>query len=129
MRKIRLRKSNENNLAELIQSAINSKEGEMKLTKKQAIALAKSEFWKDMTYFERAKFQLFTGKLCMPFEVFHEAIEKALGRPVYTHEFGLNVKGLKEELLGKRKAPTLKEILDMIPKDKLIVPIIIKEGE
>jgi len=28
----------------------------------------------------------------------HEAVEKALGRPVYTHEFGMNRQGLKDEI-------------------------------
>jgi len=46
------------------------------LTKEQAIALAKTEFWVDLSYEERAMFQLFEKRLCMPFDVFHEAIER-----------------------------------------------------
>ena len=68
-------------------------------------------------------FQLFTDKLCMPFTIFHAAMEKALGRPVYTHEFGLNYDGLVEELLGKKPAPTMQEIMEMIPADKRIIVI------
>lgn len=30
----------------------------------------------------------FTGILCVSFSVFHEDVEKRLGRPVFTHEFG-----------------------------------------
>ena len=68
------------------------------MKKEEAIKLSESEFWKTMSYKERAKFQLFEDKLCMPFEVFHESIEKTLGRPVQTIEFGFNVEGLKKEL-------------------------------
>lgn len=75
------------------------------MTKEQAIALAESGFWKTMTHREIATFQLFEPLLCMPFEVFHEAIEKTLGRPVWTHEFGLNWDGLKSELIGEKQAP------------------------
>jgi hypothetical protein len=93
------------------------------VTKEEAIALYDSKFWESMTYEERAKFQLFERKLCMPFGVFHEAIEKTLGRPVYTHEFGLNIDGLKKELLGEAPAPTMEEIINMIPEDKRIVVV------
>ena len=63
----------------------------------------------------------------MPFGVFHEAVEKTLGRPVYTHELGFNVDGLKKELEGKAEAPSLVEILNLIPKDKKV--IIVKSSE
>lgn len=90
-------------------------------TEKEAIAFAKNEGWKEMTHKQRAAFQLYHGNLCMPFNVFHESIEKALGRPVYTHEFGLNWDGLKAELLGEVDAPTLKQVIDMIPEEKRII--------
>lgn len=57
------------------------------LTEEQAIRLAETKFWETMTDHDIAKFQLFEDRLCMPFGVFHRAIEKALGRPVWTHEF------------------------------------------
>ena len=60
-------------------------------------------------------------KLCMPFSRFHEAIEKVLDRPVYTHEFGLNYDGIVKEFLGEKEKPTLKEIINLIPKEKLII--------
>lgn len=88
------------------------------LTKKQAVRLSESNFWGGLTYRERAEFQLFQKLLCMPFDIFHEAMEKALKRPVYTHEFGFNWEGLKEELLGKRKSSTLEEVLNLIPEEK-----------
>lgn len=57
------------------------------ITKEQAIKLAESKFWESMSYREIAEFQLNTECLCMPFEIFHEVIEKTLDRPVGTHEF------------------------------------------
>ena len=93
----------------------------MGLTKEQAIALADSEFWKPLSHMERAMFQLFEERLCMPFDVFQEAVEKTLQRPVFTHEFGLNLDGLKRELLGEKQPPTLDEILALIPEDKRLL--------
>jgi len=89
--------------------------------REKAIALAKTEWWKGKSFRRVAKFQLFTDELCCPFEVFHEAIEKALGRPVYTHEFGLSMESVRQEFLGERDAPTLQEILELIPEEKRIV--------
>ena len=88
---------------------------------REAIALGESEFGKDMSYRDRAMFQMFEPKLCMPFSVFHEAIEKTLGRPVFTHEFGLAPEAIKAELLGEREAPTLAEIIALIPADKRVL--------
>lgn len=57
------------------------------LTREEAIAFHESGEWQDMRPIDRARFQLEQRKLCMPFGVFHEAMEEALGRPVWTHEF------------------------------------------
>lgn len=91
------------------------------LSEESAIKLGESGFWKDMTYRERAGFQMFEERLCMPFAVFHEAVEKSLGRPVFTHEFGLNWGGLQDELLGEADPPSLQDILALIPEEKRIV--------
>lgn len=91
------------------------------MNKEQAIELGNSHFWEKMTPLEIAKFQLFEPLLCMPFSVFHEAIEKALGREVWTHEFGMNLEGLKRELMGEAPMPTLDEIMDLIPEEKRII--------
>lgn len=88
------------------------------MTKEKAIALAESKFWEGMTHKQIAEFQMCEEKLCMPFPVFHEAVEKTLGRPVYTHEFGLNFQGLKDELFNGKPAPTLEEIINLIPEEK-----------
>jgi len=94
------------------------------MTKEQAIKLAESKFWENMELKDIAKFQLFEEKLCMPFGVFHNAIEKTLDRPVFTHEFGLNVEDLKKELLKEKPMPTIEEIINLIPKDKQIIFLI-----
>lgn len=91
------------------------------MTKEQAIKLAESKFWEGMSHRDIAGFQLFEEFLCMPFSVFHEAVEKSLGRPVFTHEFGIGVDGLKKEFLGVREHPTFEEIVNLIPKDKRII--------
>jgi len=60
----------------------------------------------------------------MPFSIFHEAVEKTLGRPMFTHEFGLNMDGLRKEIMGDKEPPTAREIIEMIPKDKRVLVFI-----
>lgn len=91
------------------------------MTKEEAIAFYETRWWEHVGHFEQAAFQLFEPKLCMPFSLFHEAVEKTLGRGVFTHEFGANVDGLRKELLGEKAAPTMDEIVAMIPAEKRIV--------
>lgn len=90
------------------------------MTKEQAVALAKSGWWKDKSHEEIAIFQLYEERLCMPFDVFQEAVEKLLKRPVFTHEFARPDR-LKAELFDDRPAPTMAEILDLIPAEKRLV--------
>jgi len=94
--------------------------------KENAILLAKTEWWETRAPREIVGFQLFVDELCMPFDKFHEAVEAAIGRPVWTHEFGVNVEGLKGEFLGKKPAPTIDEIMGLIPEEKRI-PIVVGE--
>lgn len=42
-------------------------------------------------------YQLMNPILLVPFDKFHEALEFLLGRPVWTHEMGLNYEGPKAE--------------------------------
>lgn len=93
----------------------------VQLTKEQAIAFADSKIWEHWTDDQIVRLQLFQQRLAVPFSRFHEAIEKVLGRPVYTHEFGFNYKGLVLEYLGEKETPTLQEIIDLIPAEKRIV--------
>lgn len=57
------------------------------LTREEAIAFGESKKYEGMSAVEIAEFQLNQAKLCMPFEVFQNAVMEALGRPVFTHEF------------------------------------------
>jgi len=91
------------------------------LSKEQAIEFCESEKWKDWSDKAIVGFQLFQKRMCVPFSVFHAAIEKVLDRPVYTHEFGLNYDGIVAEYLGKVPKPSFEDIINMIPEDKLIV--------
>lgn len=86
-----------------------------------AVALSKTKWWEGKTDFEIAHMQMFTVELCCPFDVFHKAIEGALGRPVWTHEFGMNWNGIAEELIAGGEPPTVQEIIEMIPEEKRIV--------
>ena len=86
-----------------------------------AINLYESKWWVGKSPEEICDVQLFTEELCMPFGDFHKAITDALGRDVYTHEFGLNYDGLVAEYLGDAKAPTIEEIIGLLPADKTIV--------
>jgi len=91
------------------------------LKKEQAISFGESGLYDCMSYREIAEFQIQQKCLCMPFSVFHEALEKSLGRPVFTHEFGLNIDGLKDELFKGTEPPTLEDIINLIPEEKRVV--------
>lgn len=92
------------------------------MTKEEAIALYESRFWESMQPEDIAMFQLWEELLCMPFGVFQEAVEKTLKRPVWTHEFTMsNVESLKQEMLGLRSAPSMEDIINLIPEDKRIL--------
>ena len=90
------------------------------LTQEQAIALAQSGRWKEWSHELRAGFQMCQNLLCMDFDAFHESVEKTLGRPVWTHEFAFR-ENLAREMFQGECAPTMEEIISLIPADKLIV--------
>lgn len=90
------------------------------LTQEEAIKLYKSNFWESMQPREIAEFQLFQDRLCMPFSVFHEAMEKALGRSVWTHEFAFRAE-LTKEFLGEKETPSFDDILNLIPANKRVI--------
>ncbi len=96
-------------------------EPKISIGKKAAIALYDSEWWKNKTHREIVQLQLFIAELCCPFDIFHEAVEKILDRPVFTHEFGLNYNGICKEFLDENKAPTINQIIEMIPEEKRIL--------
>lgn len=88
-----------------------------------AIAMAESKWWLGKNAKEIARIGLITCELCLPFGVLHKAVEDALGRPVWTHEFGLNFDGIWQELNGERDAPTMEEIINLIPEEKRLLVV------
>ena len=93
------------------------------LTQEQAIELYDSGVWKNWTDEQVVRFQLFQDRLCVDFARFHEAMEKVLDRPVWTHEFAFR-DSLIEEYLGIRDKPTFEEICNLIPEDKRIIIVL-----
>ena len=71
-------------------------------TREEAIVMYKSEWWKNKTPKQICDIQMYEEKLCMPFDEFHKAVELALGRSVWTHEFA-DWDGMKVEYEGKRE--------------------------
>lgn len=96
------------------------------MTRDEAIVLAKSEWWIGRDPIEVFWFQFNEPLLCMDFGAFHEAAEKSLGRPVFTHEFA-DPDRLRAEFLKERPAPSLVDILAMLPAEKTIV--VVCDGE
>lgn len=91
-------------------------------TEEEAIAYGRSEAWKALSDRERACFGMAQTLLCMPFSELHGAVERTLGRPVYTHEFGSAGRGrIIAELLGEAGPASIEEIIALIPPEKLIV--------
>ena len=56
-----------------------------------------NKWWNSNDPLYVARYQIFEDILMVPFDRYHEGIEKLLGRPVYTHEFGLNPEELRQE--------------------------------
>lgn len=86
-----------------------------KLTKEQAIKLAKTEWWKECDALTIAKFQLFIDLLCCPFDIFHASLEESIKRPVQTIEFGLFADNLKLELLDGCPSPSFQDLIGLLP--------------
>ena len=84
------------------------------ITVEQAVSLYDNRFWESMNYEERAIFQLFEERLCMPFDVFREALEMTLGRRVKNKEILFSDK-LGVEILRGRATPSIDDILSLIP--------------
>ena len=57
------------------------------MTKDEAIALAKTNWWVNKNAAEIVKFQVNEPLLCMPFDLFHAAVEEVVEEPVFSHMF------------------------------------------
>ena len=103
------------------------------MTKEEAIAMYDSGWWKDKTAKEIVAFQLYEDRLCLPFAEFQKAVESALGRSVWTHEFA-DRDGLKAEFEGKREPETnpiesAQRICRKLGRDDLVDNIIVVNVE
>ena len=56
-----------------------------------------NHWWESDDPTQVAMYQIFEDILMTDFSKFHEGLEKIVGRPVYTHEMGMNVEGLRKE--------------------------------
>ena len=54
-------------------------------------------WWESKDPVQVAMYQIFEDILMVDFSTYHEGLETIVGRPVYTHEFGLTVEGLRKE--------------------------------
>lgn len=94
----------------------------------KAKSIYSSIWWKGKSPREIAETQFFINRIICPFEIFHESVEKSLGRPVYSHEFAFNFYGIMDEFLGDKTAPTMEEILKLIPTDQPVIIILSGKG-
>jgi hypothetical protein len=102
-------------------------------TEKEAIELANTKWWVGKTPKEICDIQMYQDRLCMDFKDFHKAIEEALGRSVWTHEFA-DHDGLIAEYEGKREPEynpieSATRILKKCGRNDLIENIIVVKGE
>ena len=56
-----------------------------------------NHWWELKDPIQVAMYQIFEDTLMVDFLLFHMGLKKLVGRPVFTHEMGLNVEGLREE--------------------------------
>lgn len=95
------------------------------MTKQEAIDFAEAGKWKPMSHEYRARLQLNEQFLCMPFSEFHEAIEKTLKRPVWTHEFADRQRLLRElatlDATGDARENPLEDALEMLDPAKTVI--------
>lgn len=81
--------------------------------------LAENKWYLNYSEDEITAFQLYESKLCMPFDIFHKAIEKSLMRSVWTHEFA-DVNRLQQEFeFLNSSASELKEKMNVAIADLL----------
>lgn len=69
-----------------------------KISREQAIMLAKSNAYDRMTDEQIARAQFEQERLFGPISRFHQAAEKITGGSIFTHEFGTNWNGLKQKV-------------------------------
>lgn len=81
------------------------------LSKDELIALSATRFWEKLTPRQIVDLQLAQDLICIPIDVYQNALTAVLGRPVLTHEMG-NPQALRQELYGQKSAPGLGTVID-----------------
>lgn len=72
------------------------------MSQEEAVKFAATQWWVGKTAAEILDVQLFEDRLVMPFELYHEAVEEVLGRPVQTIELaGTGLTFLQYEYITK----------------------------
>lgn len=83
------------------------------MTDKIAAEFSDSGWYKDRSPEEITALQLYEESLCVPeFRIFHEAVEKALGRSVQTFVFGFCPEKLQQEF--ESKVPNAEELIQQM---------------
>jgi hypothetical protein len=82
--------------------------------KEKALVLHDTNWWENCSDREIAGFQLFVEELCVPFGVFHKAVESSLNRAVYTHSFALGYDNIVGEFLGNNLKQPDEEDIDAL---------------
>lgn len=93
------------------------------MDREEALKLIETKWWESATSEDIALFQLNEKRLCCPFDVFQKAVEEAIGRPVFTHEFA-NPASLRAEIAWEVPTRTLKDILELIPEEKRVILVV-----
>jgi hypothetical protein len=93
------------------------------LTEEQAIAFYHSNKWQTWDAKTRAIFQLQQEELCMPFKVFRESAEEALGRKIIPYELLSTSGSLLLELQGLAGPPSLEQVLALVPPHHKVVDL------
>lgn len=88
-------------------------------SEEEARAISGSRVWTEWTDVQILQLQLFQNHLCVPFSKYHSALERCLGRPVYTHTIEFNKQKLVKEFLSIANTLPSEELMKLIPKDIL----------
>ncbi len=88
-------------------------------SKEEAKAISESRVWAEWTDVQILHLQLFQNHLCMPFGRYHTALERCLGRPVYTNTIEYNKPKLIKEFLSIASTHSFEEIMELIPQEIL----------
>jgi len=89
------------------------------VTKDEAIEIAESGIWNEWSDEVLFCFGMFQQRLSFDFSKFHEATEKVLGRPVWTHEFAYRDL-LIAQWLKKKPQASFSDVINLIPEEKRI---------